>query len=348
MTTVMRGLLPLLCLVPLATLGACPTTTTTEAQETTPAPTCATPASAETVRVFEGLAPSCVGCHASGERGFFASVAAFQSLVVADARYVTPGDGAGSELVKLLLGNGTGAFTQMPIGDASYAQLVDDGSAALTVDEVKAWIDGLSAQARSPDPDKDAPRVTRLSAVQVRRALYQQLGLSNDDFFITAAEFGIEMAESRGDDRYPLLSPDDVPAPRQRITAERHLGLGGSTFIQQARADASTSPNFVNNLVQLSQAWCRMAVGKAGNTALFPDGAPPALSGNVDDDKGAVVGVLHRWSRSFHAVDLSDAEADDLYATLFVPLLADPEADAQSPWAGTCSYFIRHPRWLFF
>lgn len=345
MTTVIKRLLSLSAVL----IAACPATTTKK--DTTNQTTCPTTASAETVRVFEALTPSCVGCHASGERGFFADINAFQSLVVADPRYVTPGDGAGSELVKLLLGSGTGAFTQMPISGPSYAQLVSDGSASLSVDDVTLWIDGLSAQARSPDPDKDAVHVTRMSAGQVRGALYQQLGLSNEDFFIAAEEFGIAMAESRGDDRYPLLSPDDVPAPRQRSTEERHLGLGGFTFVEQTRADATTSPNFVNNLVQLSQAWCRMAVAKPGNTALFADGVVPALGGtdgDTDGDRAVVTAVLKRWSRSFHAVDLSDAEADDLYATLFLPLKSDPTADALSPWAGTCSYFIRHPRWMFF
>ncbi|HEY1086609.1 MAG TPA: hypothetical protein VGE37_02905, partial [Archangium sp.] len=96
-------------------------------------------ASDETVRIMRGLAPHCEGCHVSGTRAFFASVSSFQNLVVSDARLIKPGSPDESEFVKLLVGTGTGAFTRMPIGTKTYADLVADGAATLTVDEVKDW-----------------------------------------------------------------------------------------------------------------------------------------------------------------------------------------------------------------
>ncbi len=305
--------------------------------------TCPSPATPETLRVYEGLRPSCVGCHAEGERGFFQSAAAFQSLVVADPRYVVAGDADASELLRLLSGTGTGAFTQMPIAGPSYAQLVDEGAAFLTLAAVRDWIDGLGAQTRGSAPDPQAARATRMSAVQVQRALYQQLGLANDDFFVGAEQFGIEMAEAKDDELYPLLSADALPAPRDRATAERHQGFGGFSVVEQTRGENTPSSNFVNNLVQLSQRWCRLALDKPGNRALFPSD-----DARGRDDTDNVKATLRRWSRHFHATTLSDEQVDELYASLFLPLRADVDGDLTSAWAGTCSFFIRHPRWVFY
>ncbi len=322
-------------------IAACPAPSSSSSSN--PPLACPTTATADTQRVFEGLKPVCEGCHVSGERGYFASLDSFQSLLVADARYVVPGDPDGSVLVALLQGASRGAFSQMPPSGDTYAALVQSGTATLTVDEVKGWITALATQVRDPNPDRNAPRITRVSANQVRRALYQQLGLDAADFFVAAEEFGIEMAESRGDDNYPLLSPDDLPAPRQGTTEARHANLGGFSVVAQQSADRSPSSNYVNTLVQLSQRWCRMAIDKPGNTALFADDGNSA-----DDSEANVVATAKQWSRLFHAVELDDAEAQRLYADVFVPLRADPAADTTSAFSGLCSYFIRHPSWVFY
>jgi hypothetical protein len=303
---------------------------------------CPTTASSETVAIYEGLRSSCQGCHQSGARGYFASVAAFQSLVVADPRFVTPGDPAASGFVALLEGNAAGSFAQMPPAGPTYAALVDGGAAGPSMAAVRAWISGLSAQARDPRPDVNAPRITRMSAVQLRRALYQQLGLDAADFYITAEEYGVAMAESRGDDRYPLLSSDEVPAPRQRVTFERHQSLGGGAVTEQVAPDASASVNFAHTIVQVSQAWCRLALAKEGNTALFA-----TTSEQADESADNVAATVHRWARHFHAVDL-DASETERFIGLFNTLRADPDGDLNSAWSGVCSAFIRHPRWVFY
>lgn len=323
----------------LALASACPPASTSS--DPSKAPACNTAASPATVRVFEGLKPQCESCHASGSRGYFASADAFQSLLVADARYVVPGNPDESELVKLLEGTSRGAFSQMPPASDSYAQLVASGAATLPMSEVRSWIKDLGAQARDASPDKDAARITRLSAQQVRRTLYQQLGLTHDDFFIPAEEFGIPMAESRGDGNYPMQGPDELPAPRQRETAERFLGLGGASIVEQARADVLPSPNFTNILVQVSQAWCRKALTKQGNTALFSDGVVAA-----DESEEAVKGTIRRWSRHFIGVTVDDEEVADVYANIFVALRT--ESDVTTAYTGVCSYFIRHPLWVFY
>ena len=301
---------------------------------------CSTPTSSETVRIMQGLKPHCEGCHTQGARGYFASAEAFQSLLVSDVRMVKPGSPDDSELVRLLEGRGTGAFKQMPIGQKSYAQLVAEGTATLPVADVRAWVQGLAAQQRDSRPDPEAPRITRMSATQVQRALYQQLGLGHDDFFTSANEFGFPMAESRGDDFYPLQPPDALPMPRQAATAERYHSLGGGSVLNQVSHDRTASPTFVLTLTQVSQRWCRHALAKTGNTALFPTGTP--RTANPADVKA----TLRRWSLHFLGERFTDAQVDALYEDVFVPL-ATP-TDTEPAYVGACSYFIRHPHWIFY
>ncbi|MCP3162532.1 hypothetical protein [Myxococcus qinghaiensis] len=301
---------------------------------------CGTPASSETLRVMEGLRPHCEGCHVVGARGYFASADAFQSLLVADTRLVNTANPDDSELVRLLEGTAKGAFKQMPIGEKSYAQLVADGTAKLTVDEVRAWIRGLGAQQRDTRPDPQARRITRLSATQMQRALYQQLGLKHDDFFFPAKEFGFEMAEPRDDDHYPLQPTDITPSPRQHATGARFYALGGGSVMYQVSPDRTPSPTFVLTLTQVSQRWCRRALSMPDNTALFPKGA--TRSANPDEVKA----TLKRWSLHFLGERLTDAQVDELYTDVFVPL-ATP-TDTEPAYVGACSYFIRHPHWIFY
>ncbi|PTL81991.1 hypothetical protein [Vitiosangium sp. GDMCC 1.1324] len=302
--------------------------------------TCGTPASTETLRIMQGLKPHCEGCHAQGARGYFASADAFQSLLVADPRLVKAGSPDDSELVRLLEGRGSGAFKQMPIGEKSYSQLVSEGAATLPVADVRAWIQNLGAQQRDARPAANAPRITRMSATQIQRALYQQLGLAHEDFFISAAEYGIPMAESRNDDFYPMQSPDALPAPRQTPTAERFYGLGGGSVMTQTSHDRSVSPTFALTLTQVSQRWCRLGLAKSGNVALFPPGTK--RTANPEDVKA----TLRRWSMHFLGERLSDAQVETLYTRVFVPL-ATP-TDTEPAYVGVCSYFIRHPHWIFY
>lgn len=299
---------------------------------------CGTPATAETRVVYEGLKAECAGCHQSGTRGYFSSLGAFQALLVSDARLVKPGDPDGSELVKLLEAKGTGAFKQMPIAGLPYSQRTPGTGASVA--QVKAWITGLSAQARDNRPDPNARPITRVSATQAQRALYQQLGLTHDDFFISASEFSLPMAESRGDTNYPLQGQDMVPTPRQAQSSGRFEALGGGTVMGQVRADPSITPTYVLTLQQVSQAWCRRALTKAGNTALFPGGTLGA------SDAATAKATIARWSLHFLAQPMAPADVDALHADVFAPLLA--ESNATNAYTGLCSFFIRHPLWGFY
>lgn len=291
---------------------------------------------AGTAEIFAGLKPACEGCHMNGTRAYFASLGAFQQLLVADARLVAPGDAAGSELVRLLEGQGGGAFKQMPIAGSPYAGL----GLRPSMDEIKAWIAGLPAQQRGSSPDARAPRVIRLSARQIQRALYQQLGLAHEDFFTTAYEFGVPVADASlaRDDLYPVQGPDMIPMPRNAASAERFLGLGGSSILQQARQDLSTPPTFAHLMTQVSQRWCRLALAKAGNLALFPGG------GGLSSDPAVVKETIRRWHLHFLGEQAGAAQVASLYERVFAPLLLN---GAEPAYVGLCSYFIRHPHWLY-
>lgn len=295
-------------------------------------------ASDETVRIMQGLAPTCAGCHTSGTRAFFNSVSAFQDLVVANPELIVPGDPDASQFVKLLEARGTGSFPQMPIGLKTYADLLADGTATISLDAIKDWVRGLGTQGRGSEPDPDIARVNRLKPEQVQRALYQQLGLEHADFFIDAREYGIVMAESRGDDLYPFQPNDAVPAPRQQATADRFQGLGGGNTYAQRRSDLSISPSFALTLTQISQRWCRLGLAKAGNQALFPAGTTKAT------DAANVKATISRWFTHFHGVKADTAQVDELYGKVWQPLSTDSEA----AWVGLCSAFIRHPNWIFY
>lgn len=296
-------------------------------------------ASDETVRVMRALAPHCEGCHVNGARAFFSSVSSFQNLIVADPRMVKPGDPDNSEFVKLLVGTGSGAFTKMPIGAKSYAELVADGTATLTIDEVKQWVNGLATQARDARPDSNAPRITRVKAEQVQRALYQQLGLVHADFFTNASDYGIPRAQPISDDLYPFQPVDEYLAPRTSEPRDRFHGLGGGSVVTQQRADPSTSPTFVLTLTQVSQRWCRMGFRKMNNEALFPSGATKAT------DEANVKATITRWFLHFHGTRATQAEVDAMYSTVWQPLAA---GGAEAGFTGLCSAFVRHPDWIFY
>jgi hypothetical protein len=299
-------------------------------------------ASDETLRVMQGLTGPCAGCHTSGARGYFASPAAFQALIVADPAVVIPGDPDNSELVRLLEGRGTGAFARMPIGDTTYAQLVATGAATLTIADVRAWIAGLATQARSARPDPSAPRVTRLNAAQLQRSLYLQLGLTHDDFFISARDFGIARAETRSDDLAPVQPPDALPAPRQLRTAERALALGAGHASSGRRSDTTITSSFALTLTEVSQRWCRLALAKSGNVALFPQGT--TRSG----DEANVRATIGRWSLHFLGRRATTAEVADWYTTVWAPLARGPAPNEEAGWVGLCSAFIRSPEYLFY
>ncbi len=294
--------------------------------------------------VFDALSPSCAGCHATGSRGYFASIEAFEFLVVYNPQEVVPGNPDGSELIRLLEGKGTRAFKQMPIAGPSFAQIAAQGKSSMTMDEIRDWVVNLKSRTVDPLPSIQARRITRMGADDVIRALYQQLGLSDDDFFVPGSNYDVpHKSTGQLDEKYPMSSPDSNPAPIEGLPVERFASLGGGSAASQMKTDGSVSPSFLGTLTQVSQRWCAMALDKSGNTALLPSGASIQTGSS---DAAAVKSVIRFWFLHFHAKNAADTEVDQVFNAIFVPL--ETEKDARNGYIGTCSYFIRHPDWIFY
>jgi hypothetical protein len=253
---------------------------------------------------------------------------------------VKPGDPDDSELIRLLEGRGTGAFERMPIGVKSYAELAAEDPTMMPMSELRAWVAGLNQQVRDARPDRDASRIRRMDAMQMKRAMYAQLGLTDEDFFTAAATYEIPMLNPRTDGIYPVRAIDELPAPYERVSAERFAALGGGSPLTQVPSDRSVSPTAALTLTQVSQAWCRVAIAKQGNEALFTGGAA-----KTDTEQAAVTATIRRWSLLFLGERMSAEEADTLYQDVFAPLSTTGPEPA---YVGLCSYFIRHPRWVFY
>ncbi len=310
-------------------------------------PTCGGPTAEERAQnqaIFDALAPTCASCHIAGARGYFASIEAFESLLVYNISDVVPGKPDESELIRLLVGQGTRAFKQMPIAGPSYGDLAASGKTKKTVDEIRMWVKNLVPRDKDPLPSIEARRITRLSAEDVQRALYQQLGLSDADFFVPASNYDIpHKSTGQLDDKYPISSPDSAPAPFEYLPVERYASLGGGSAAHQLEADSTVSPSFLGTLSQVAQRWCALALDKPGNTMLLPVGAS-IQTGSADS--AAVKAVLRGWYLHFHAVQATDQNVDTLFQNVFVPL--EQAKDARTAYVGTCSYFIRHPDWIFY
>ncbi len=282
-----------------------------------------------TWRVWNGLKRNCAGCHNDGEIGYFASIQAFESLLAYNAALVTPGDPENSPLVALLEGRRTGStFTQMPLSGSPFAELAGRGETDITMQEIRDWIIHLEATSANTRPDSTAPGVQRISALHVELGLSELLGLTDEDFFQEAPDYGVIAFASRSEDRFPVRG-DRPPVPRGYFRA--NAAFAGS--------DVSTS--FVQGIVPLSQAWCGLALAKSGNP-LF---RVASINTGVSERE-----VLHEeianWHLLFLAEGGSDEEIDHIIDGLFAPL--EMESGTTRAWVGTCSFFIRHPKFIFY
>lgn len=294
--------------------------------------------------MMKHLAPTCAGCHLSGNAPFFASLTAFEDTLVYNDKYVVPGKPDQSYLVQLMEGKGKGTYKQMPLSGDSFAKLAEGGTTEVSLDDVKQWITDLSPRPRNDKPDPAQPTVERQSAEQIRATLYAQLGLSNDDFFVAASTYGTPALSSKGESNYPVYGSDEAPTAYESAQTFRHASLGGSSSLAQRKRDATTTPSFLEALIPMSQAWCRMGIAKSGSLALlFPEVDPMAKSADAADAIKKNIGYLHLH---FLGDPAAPADVDEVFQKVFVPL--ESASDPTTAWTGVCAYFIRHPRWIFY
>jgi hypothetical protein len=289
----------------------------------------------------------CGGCHLVGDKGYFASLTAFESLLVRNSRLIVPGNPEESAFVHLLEGRRMGeTLTQMPIGGDPFAVMAERGETDITMEEIRDWIRDLEAPAVSTEPSADKPTVQRIGATHVELGLRDLLGLTVEDFYTPAGTGGVAELNPISFDNFHVRAPDRAPIEysnfRVSTTSSRYVALGGGSAIASQKEQRDVVAGFVQALIPISQAWCGIAVRKTGNDALFTVATPATGMSSRD----LVRDQIADWHMLFLATRADDAVLDELVDSVFAPLEA--ETDARTAWIGVCSQFIRHPLFVFY
>jgi hypothetical protein len=305
---------------------------------------CAPGTNSETDRVRLGLAPTCDGCHLDGNTGYFASLNAFETLLVANDRLVKPGNPDESELVMLLEGRRTGnSMTQMPLSGDPFSIRATRGETGISLEEVREWISALEVPAISTRPNPTVATVQRIGAGHLEFGLLKILGLSQDDFFRSGLVEGvIPFIDPMNVDLYGIHDPDRVPIQFYPSNNARFMALGGRTTLYQQSEDRTLSLTFMQTFVPLSQAWCGLAVNKPGNTTLFTVATPTTGTSEIS----LLREQIRDWYLMFLAKDAGDSEIDFVVDRVFAR--HEAASNTNNAWVGTCSYFVRHPLFVYY
>ena len=282
------------------------------------------------------LAPACASCHTTGNKPYFASLEAFENGLVYDPKWVNKDDPERSGLIQLLRGTAPGSYPQMPPG-APWAGSIDD---------LLAWIRDLPARgAVNEGPSPAAFTVRRLRADEMVVSLMDQLGLGPEDFVDTSnPDWRNQEFTARGG-RLFVWPTDWAPGISQQYVSdkratERYETLGGAVVLQGRRKDVGLGPSALQTLVQMSQAWCGLAVDKPGNTAVLRH----VTLADKSATKAAQIhqNIAHLSLRMLGDVP-AEAEVTELYEQVYLPL--EP-ASTRAAWVGVCAALVRHPKWL--
>jgi hypothetical protein len=283
--------------------------------------------------VYTRLKPTCQGCHTIDQRPFFSSLDAFENLVVYDKMYIVPGNPDGGLFMGLV--EGTIGRQMPPLPSDSFAVLSSKGQTLITPLELRQWIMNLPTQGLTV---ADPPYVHRKTAEQVQAALYAQLGLTETDFY--AASF-----DPLAGDSYALRSPDAVPyADPNGQGGTLYVALGGPFYLQGKWRNDAVTPGFVQALTHLSQAWCRTAVNKSGNTAVLSLATLGDSSATPQGTANIRANIAQLYLKML-GQPATSAEVDDLFTNVFKPYEGESSATA---WTAVCAALIRDPLWILY
>jgi hypothetical protein len=293
-------------------------------------------ASSDNDAIRIALAPACKACHDVGSnRPIFASLDAFENLLVYDPAIVVPGDPDGGRLIPLLLGTATGTYTQMPLTGEPFAKLASAGKTGISMEAIRAWITTLPP----PDParagpHRDSPTTRRLRVGELVGALQRTLGYD---------EVGATDAAQGNPGSLWVRDPDAVGGiGYQNIGATRTWSvLGGGDPLGRVKDDPTWSPGALRTVVEMSLEWCGTAVAK-GDKAIFRDAAPGDTSTDASTKIRANIGYLHLRLLGEPA---TSADVDAFYSGVFLP--AEPRG-APVAWTEVCAALVRDPRCLTF
>ncbi|MBL4637056.1 MAG: hypothetical protein JKY56_24595 [Kofleriaceae bacterium] len=291
-------------------------------------------------KIYDGLRPTCGGCHGENTNfPIFASATAFQVLILQDPSWVVPGAPEESEFVKILRGEATGQFSQMPLTGDNFATLAADGKTAISVDEIEELIRNLDEQPSLPvESDRSLPTVARKSGDQLLRSLKTQVGLSEDVFFneehsgATSGRFAV-----LDPDRSPMRNPGYGEIPK---SIERYIRLGGHSYLEGRRGNTEINPAFVQSLVVLSQTYCRLGItrgdGVLSEATLADVSSDPAGLSKIESN----IEYLYLRMLGMLAKEQDKSELLGLFQHY------ETESSTEDAWTAVCSAIVRDPRWL--
>jgi hypothetical protein len=291
------------------------------------------------------MMPQCSACHTTDTNlPFFATLRAFEEILVYNPAYVNPADIDGSLFVELLEGRGTGTFAQMPLGSDAFAVIADRGETDITMAEIRDWLANLPPPRGQEGPDVEAPTTRRIKAEVVKQALLDHLGLDEERDFVGSRNHDYLSETIRLKGPLPLYSEDAAPRLQRNAdhtSKERMAHLGAPGWLNRRSRSNELTPGFLQTLVQVSQAWCQLAVDDGENTALFREVGRDVAS--ADDADGVRRNLQYLFLRFIGDV-ATDAEVNTLYNDVF--LHYEAQSGPRTGWRAVCAALIRHPRWL--
>jgi hypothetical protein len=281
------------------------------------------------------LATTCASCHgARASRPFFASLAAFEDLLVYNPTVVTPGSPDASPLIAILEGRGTGAYPQMPLSGAPYSTRASRGEASLSMAELREWIRTLPPRDSTRNgPDPAATSTRRLSADELLNAIAVALG--------QAPTSGVPPL-LRVNGPQPL-SPDSPMGVDYTDTGRRdaYLMLGGPNYLSLRRSEATFSPNSLLALAQVAQGACSLAVSENSPVLFRHVTLTDRLPGAAANVRRNLTYLYERFLQTSAPPEAIEA----LYTQVYVPAEA---TGTRVAWTQVCTALIRDPLFITF
>ncbi len=177
-------------------------------------------------------------------------------------------------------------------------------------------------------------------------SLMDQLGLTLEDFIDTGRPTWRDEAYTFRGGQLAVWPVDIAPGISGQYVSdaragERFLALGGPNTLLLRGRDKTLAPSAMQTLVQVSQAWCSLAVDKAGNKAVLKT---VTLADKSATKSAEIKDNIRALYLRMLGVPAQDADVDALFG-LYVKHEA---ASTKAGWVSVCSSLVRHPQWLTF
>lgn len=279
------------------------------------------------------LESKCKACHDTGSnQPMFASLDAFETLLVYNTAFVVPGDPDKSKLVALLEGTATGTYTQMPLVGTPYAQLTDK---PISMEVVRNWITTLAPlDPAKLGPHPDSPTTRRLRVGELVANMQRTLGYP---------EVGATDASGGKPSALWVRDPDQLGAINfmNQGAVRTWSALGGGSSLGRVQDDKDMSPGGLRVLTQMSLEWCTVAVNRVDAT-IFREATETDTSAAAADKIRKNIGYLHLRLLGEAA---TPEDIDAYFNEVFVP--AEPRGNKVA-WTEVCAALVRDPRYSTF